>query len=152
MHRTATSLRQVFCKYFFGEWPGNLSNQHGIWFFNKFTADCSRPVHCKTFLRKLQPVSETTDRGGLVMFSNINSGLNGQKNNVGVHSWQFTWIGVAKCKRSHWSLNNKCWRIWRSATCTQKGKTYGSDPDYFKNCDNCPVEQVRWNDVQEFIK
>nr|NQU90486.1 formylglycine-generating enzyme family protein [Bacteroidota bacterium] len=27
-----------------------------------------------------------------------------------------------------------------------------SNPSYFKNCDDCPVEQVSWNDVQEFIK
>jgi formylglycine-generating enzyme required for sulfatase activity len=29
----------------------------------------------------------------------------------------------------------------------------GSNPSYFKNCgDECPVEQVSWNDIQEFIK
>ena len=28
----------------------------------------------------------------------------------------------------------------------------GSNPSNFKNCDNCPAEQVSWNDVQEFIK
>ncbi len=28
----------------------------------------------------------------------------------------------------------------------------GSNPSYFKNCDNCPVEQVSWDDVQEFIR
>jgi formylglycine-generating enzyme required for sulfatase activity len=29
----------------------------------------------------------------------------------------------------------------------------GSNPSYFKNCgDDCPVEQVSWNDVQEFIR
>jgi formylglycine-generating enzyme required for sulfatase activity/predicted Ser/Thr protein kinase len=27
-----------------------------------------------------------------------------------------------------------------------------SDPSYFKNCDDCPVESVSWNDIQEFIK
>ena len=28
----------------------------------------------------------------------------------------------------------------------------GSNPSYFKNCgDDCPVEQVSWNDVQKFI-
>jgi formylglycine-generating enzyme required for sulfatase activity len=27
-----------------------------------------------------------------------------------------------------------------------------SNPSYFKDCDNCPVESVSWNDVQEFIK
>jgi formylglycine-generating enzyme required for sulfatase activity len=34
---------------------------------------------------------------------------------------------------------------WRSVT--------GSDISYFKNCgDDCPVEQVSWNDAQEFIR
>jgi len=28
----------------------------------------------------------------------------------------------------------------------------GANPSHFKNCDNCPVENVSWNDVQEFIK
>jgi formylglycine-generating enzyme required for sulfatase activity len=29
----------------------------------------------------------------------------------------------------------------------------GNNPSYFKNCgDDCPVEQVSWNDVQEFIR
>ena len=28
----------------------------------------------------------------------------------------------------------------------------GENPSYFKDCDNCPVEQVSWNDIQEFLK
>lgn len=28
----------------------------------------------------------------------------------------------------------------------------GNNPSSFKNCDNCPVEQVSWEDVQEFLK
>ncbi|HPE35333.1 MAG TPA: SUMF1/EgtB/PvdO family nonheme iron enzyme, partial [Bacteroidales bacterium] len=28
----------------------------------------------------------------------------------------------------------------------------GDNPSYFKNCDNCPVEQVSWNDIQKFIE
>lgn len=29
----------------------------------------------------------------------------------------------------------------------------GNNPSYFKNCgEKCPVEQVNWNDIQEFIK
>lgn len=27
----------------------------------------------------------------------------------------------------------------------------GNNPSHFKNCDNCPVESVSWNDVQEFL-
>ncbi len=36
---------------------------------------------------------------------------------------------------------------------TQKQWTdiMGSNPSYFKGCDECPVEQVSWDDVQEFI-
>ncbi len=28
----------------------------------------------------------------------------------------------------------------------------GTTPSYFKNCDNCPVEQVSWNDVKDYIR
>lgn len=28
----------------------------------------------------------------------------------------------------------------------------GSNPSYFKGCDDCPVENVSWGDVQEFLK
>lgn len=28
----------------------------------------------------------------------------------------------------------------------------GNNPSYFSGCSNCPVEQVSWNDVQEFIR
>ena len=28
----------------------------------------------------------------------------------------------------------------------------GTNPSYFKGCDNCPVEYVSWDDVQEFLK
>jgi formylglycine-generating enzyme required for sulfatase activity len=32
-------------------------------------------------------------------------------------------------------------------------KVMGSNPSFFKDCgDNCPVEQVSWDDVQEFIR
>lgn len=27
----------------------------------------------------------------------------------------------------------------------------GNNPSYFKNCDNCPVEQVSWDDTQQFL-
>ena len=28
----------------------------------------------------------------------------------------------------------------------------GNNPSYFKDCDDCPVEQVSWNDIQTFIR
>ncbi len=28
----------------------------------------------------------------------------------------------------------------------------GSNPSYFKNCDDCPVEQVSWEDIQKFLQ
>ena len=28
----------------------------------------------------------------------------------------------------------------------------GDNPSYFKNCEDCPVENVSWNDVQDFIR
>jgi len=28
----------------------------------------------------------------------------------------------------------------------------GTNPSRFKNCDDCPVEQVSWNDIQTFLK
>jgi sulfatase modifying factor 1 len=28
----------------------------------------------------------------------------------------------------------------------------GNNPSYFKNCDDCPVENISWDDAQEFIK
>jgi formylglycine-generating enzyme required for sulfatase activity len=27
----------------------------------------------------------------------------------------------------------------------------GTDPSYFKNCEDCPVERVCWNDIQKFL-
>ena len=30
-------------------------------------------------------------------------------------------------------------------------KVMGGNPSYFKNCEDCPVESVSWNDVQEFL-
>lgn len=34
----------------------------------------------------------------------------------------------------------------------QWAEIMGANPSHFKNCDECPVESVSWNDVQEFIQ
>ncbi len=34
-------------------------------------------------------------------------------------------------------------KLWR--------KVMGSNPSHFKDCDDCPVESISWDDVQEFI-
>ncbi len=34
-------------------------------------------------------------------------------------------------------------RLWK--------QVMGNNPSYFKDCDDCPVEQVSWNDIQEFL-
>ena len=37
-------------------------------------------------------------------------------------------------------------------TQTQWNTVMGSIPSYFKECENCPVENVSWNDAQRFIR
>ncbi len=37
-------------------------------------------------------------------------------------------------------------------TAKQWYEVMGDKPSYFKNCEQCPVESVSWNDIQEFIK
>jgi formylglycine-generating enzyme required for sulfatase activity/predicted Ser/Thr protein kinase len=44
-------------------------------------------------------------------------------------------------KMSKYPITQKQWR-----------GIMGRNPSYFKNCDNCPVENVSWNDTQKFIK
>jgi formylglycine-generating enzyme required for sulfatase activity len=45
-----------------------------------------------------------------------------------------------------YEVTQKQWRAVMGAS------TSLSNPSYFKNCDECPVEQLSWNDIQEFIK
>jgi sulfatase modifying factor 1 len=37
-------------------------------------------------------------------------------------------------------------------TQAQWQEVMGNNPSYFKDCDQCPVESVSWNDVQDFIR
>lgn len=42
---------------------------------------------------------------------------------------------------------------WRAVMQDQSRNIAGNDPSYFSSCgDDCPVEQVSWNDVQTFIQ
>lgn len=50
-------------------------------------------------------------------------------------------VTLSAFKMSKYEVTQQQWRA-----------VMGKNPSYFKNCDNCPVEQVSWNDVQEFIK
>jgi formylglycine-generating enzyme required for sulfatase activity len=45
-----------------------------------------------------------------------------------------------------YEVTQKQWRAVMGAS------TSLSNPSYFKNCDDCPVERVSWNDIQQFIK
>jgi len=36
-------------------------------------------------------------------------------------------------------------------TQAQWQRVMGTNPSHFKNCDQCPVENVSWNDIQEFL-
>ena len=37
-------------------------------------------------------------------------------------------------------------------TQAQWREVMGTNPSYFKNCDECPVENVSWNDMQDYIQ
>jgi len=50
-------------------------------------------------------------------------------------------VTVSSFKMSKYEVTQKQWR-----------DIMGTNPSYFKDCDNCPVEQVSWNDTQLFIK
>ena len=47
---------------------------------------------------------------------------------------------VSSFYMSKYEITQRQWRI-----------VVGNDPSYFKNCDNCPVEDVSWYDIQDFI-
>jgi formylglycine-generating enzyme required for sulfatase activity len=50
-------------------------------------------------------------------------------------------VTLSSFKMSKYEVTQKQWRdIMRT------------NPSNFKNCDNCPVERVSWNDIQDFIK
>jgi formylglycine-generating enzyme required for sulfatase activity len=50
-------------------------------------------------------------------------------------------VTVSSFYMSKYEVTQKQWR-----------DIMGTNPSNFKNCDNCPVEKVSWNDIQDFIK
>ncbi len=63
-------------------------------------------------------------------------------------------IKIVKKKKNH-PIPSR-WMIFTSAapevTQAQWQAIMGSNPSEFKDCPTCPVEQVSWDDVQEFLK
>ena len=55
-------------------------------------------------------------------------------------------VTVSDFQIGKYEVTQKQWREIMGAS------TSLSNPSYFKDCDNCPVESVSWDDVQEFIK
>ena len=50
-------------------------------------------------------------------------------------------VYISSFKMSKYEVTQRQWR-----------DIMGSNPSYFKGCDNCPVEQVSWNDIQVFLR
>ncbi|TWI72450.1 formylglycine-generating enzyme required for sulfatase activity [Desulfobotulus alkaliphilus] len=56
-------------------------------------------------------------------------------------------------KRHRVKISKDFYMMTTEVTQAQWERVMGSNPSRFKNCGkDCPVEQVSWNDVQEFIK
>lgn len=69
---------------------------------------------------------------------------------VFVENGKYVLFPIDTYKKHEVSVDNFCIGKYEI---TQKEwrEIMGSNPSYFRNCDNCPVEQVSWNDVQVFI-
>jgi formylglycine-generating enzyme required for sulfatase activity len=50
------------------------------------------------------------------------------------------------------TINNSFYVGKYEVTQAQWQSVMGSNPSKFKSCDNCPVEQVSWNDTQAFLR
>lgn len=50
-------------------------------------------------------------------------------------------ITLSSFKVSKYEVTQAQWKV-----------VMGNNPSKFKDCDNCPVEQVSWNDIQSFLK
>ncbi len=50
-------------------------------------------------------------------------------------------VNISAFKLGKYEVTQKQWQA-----------VMGNNPSSFKNCDSCPVEEVSWNDIQNFIK
>jgi formylglycine-generating enzyme required for sulfatase activity len=110
--------------------PWQLSSFYGDFYFAGKTNDPEPP--------EPQPTDD-----GIEMVS-IQSGTfqmgsnDGESDEKPIHS-----VTVSSFYMGKYEVTQKQWR-----------EVMGQDPPelYFKGCDQCPVENVSWNDIQEFIK
>lgn len=51
------------------------------------------------------------------------------------------WVIVSDFEIGKYPVTQKLWQ-----------EIMGVNPSYFKNCDECPVESISWNNVQEFLQ
>ncbi|MCP4217326.1 MAG: formylglycine-generating enzyme family protein [bacterium] len=51
------------------------------------------------------------------------------------------WVNVPAFRMGIYEVTQALWKA-----------VMDNNPSHFKNCDNCPVENVSWNDVQEFLQ
>ncbi|UCB56126.1 MAG: SUMF1/EgtB/PvdO family nonheme iron enzyme, partial [Thiotrichales bacterium] len=61
--------------------------------------------------------------------------------------------GGASAEKPVHTVRNKGFRLGETEVTQKQWRlVMGSNPSYFKACDDCPVDSVSWNDVQKFIK
>ena len=71
---------------------------------------------------------------------------------MGSNSWLYSPAGNSDESPVH-SVSLSSYNIGKyEVTQAQWKALMGSNPSYFKDCDQCPVEQVSWNDLQDFIR
>ena len=56
------------------------------------------------------------------------------------------WVSVGAFELGETELTQRQWKAVMGWSIS------GNNPSGFKNCDDCPVERVSWNDVQKFIQ
>jgi formylglycine-generating enzyme len=95
-------------------------------------------------LSESAPAAATTDYGIEMVFvkgGTFTMGCTAEQGNYGDDEKPAHQVTVSDFYMGKFEVTQKQWR-----------EIMGTNPSYFKNCDDCPVEQVSWNNIQEFIK